>query len=379
MPLGIPFFRLTGEIARAERKEEVMTTSQIQGFYVFGDASARRAACTRCITPFNDYVGQDGAVERLLDLAYQAYSNPYHLVEENVMLAGPPSTGKTTVVKMLVKMLGTPSVITNSNQVSAGISIAGNNVSGGPDTIIHLILDAWAKERKPLSGVQAGNFAVYELPPMTVFIDEIHGLKRKTADALLQATERADGMLFGRDAVMDCKKVLWIGATTDWGKLPPAFRTRFMRIDLEPPTPEDVARIVSNNTKWDINTSRKIVFYGSIVPREALAFARTVERYAKRAGGHPADCIWACAQREGIDQWGMKRQRVDILKVLASNQSGLILRNLSSAINCESDEVVKYWLPPLLFSKPPLVMVERGAYLLTETGRSELSKRGFST
>lgn len=345
--------------------------------FLFFTEDVRRRVCGRERTAFKNCVGQDAAVERLLDVLYQAFSNKYHLVQENLMLAGPPSTGKTTLVKMLVEELMTPAVFTDANQVNSGVTVGTVKVPGGADTVIHLMLDAWA--RSPvglLPGGKAGSFTVYKAHPMLVFIDEIHGLGRKTADALLKATERNDGMLFGRDTIIDCKNVTWVGATTDWGKLPSAFRTRFTRIDLEPPTFDEVAQIVKlNNQNLDMETCRKIVFYGSLVPREALAFARTIQRYADRTGMSVGDCVWACAQREGIDQWGMRKKRVEILQAL--KHSAQNLRNLCAAVSCEGEEITRYWMPPLLFSKPPLVKFDRLNYSITDAGLAELSKRGL--
>lgn len=340
--------------------------------FVVSDEAFRRAACNRLLTPFRKCVGQDAAVEKLLDLAYQGFSDPYHAVPENVMLAGPPSTGKTTLVKWLVKMLDTPAVFTDSTQLNSGVNFADKKIPGGPDTAIHLILDAWARTQYPLQAKQAGSFAVYQLPPMTVFIDEIHGIKRKTADSLLKATERADGMLFGSKAVMNCKKVLFVGATTDWGKLPPAFRSRFNRVDLQPPTQDEVAQIVFNhNSDWDVNVCKKVVFFAGCVPREALAFARNVRRHRERTGENIETAVKTCAQREGIDQWGLHRQRLDLLKTL--NKGDKILRDLGIALHCEGEEVVKHWLPPLL--NQGWVYNDQGTYSLTETGKHELRKR----
>ncbi len=339
----------------------------------------RRMMCQRRCTAFDKYVGQDGAVESLLDLVYQGYSNVERLVQENVMLAGPPSTGKTTLAKMLAQQLLNPAVYTDSNQLNGGVSVGDVRIPSGADTVIHLMLDAWARDsRGPLHGLKAGSFTAYSVPAMMVFIDEIHGLKRKTADALLKATERADGMLFGRNKVIDCKNVLWVGATTDWGKLPPAFRTRFMRIDLVSPTFDEVVKIVKlNNSFFDDETCRQIVFYGSLVPREALAFARAVQRYSERMGVTPKNSVWACAQREGIDKFGMRFQRVEILKALKISGKGMNLRNLSAALSCEGEELLKHWLPPLMFSKPPMVVFDRSQYRITDSGLAELTKRGI--
>lgn len=347
-----------------------------QMFLVY-DEPLRRMLCKRENTVFKNYIGQDGAVERILDLLYQGYSHSEHLVAENVMLAGPPSTGKTTLVKLLCESLMIPVVLTDANQVNSGISLGDKKISSGSDTILHLILDLFARTDQPLQGVMAGSFAVYTAPVMAIFVDEIHGLKRKTADALLKATERNDGMLFGKDCVVDCRNVLFIGATTSWGKLHSAFTTRFLRVDLISPTEDEVTKIVKiNNPDFSDELCDEVVFYGSLVPREALAFARSIRRHAERSGDRLTNCVWACAQREGIDQWGMRRQRVQILQALKNSPNGLNLRNICAAISCESEEVVTHWLPPLLFSKPPMVAYDGSVYSLTDFGESELIKRG---
>ena len=345
-------------------------------FCVFSE-EVRRVTATREYSNFANYVGQDDAVEQLLDLVYSALSDKYHRVAENVMFAGPPSTGKTYLSTLLANSIGTPILITDASQINAGVTFADKRIAGGPDTLAHLIQMLWASKGRPLQGVPAGSFKLFHVPPMIIFIDETHGLTRKSTDALLKATERADGKLFCRNSVLDCSNVLFIGATTSWGKLHPAFQTRFRRIDLVAPTAGEVAKIVQMNTKWDLETCKKVVFYGSSVPREALGFARTIERFAKRAGKPVGECVAECAKREGIDQWGMKRQRIDILKSLSTAPDGLILRNLSSSVNMEGDEVAKHWLPPLMFNKPSLVMEDGGRYLITEAGMGELRKRNL--
>ncbi len=333
----------------------------------------------RNLSPFRDYIGQDAAISKLADYVYQAYSDPYHVCRENIMLVGPPSAGKTACAERFGKWLGSaiPKILTDANQVNGGVQVGDRVFRGGADTLIYLMLAGTAQQDEPVPAQMVGALRLYKLLPTVVFIDEIHGLARKTADSLLKATERSDGMLFGKDSVVDCKNVTWIGATTDWGKLPPAFRSRFSagRIDLLPLTPTQVAQVVQVNMQWDMAVCVEVVKYAGLVPREVLGFARAVQRYAERSSRPPQKCVWEVAQREGIDQFGMRRQRLAILTALQSAPAGLLLRQLAQAIGVQPEELTQEWLPPMLTGG----LVEYDTrYYLSDKGRAELVKRGLA-
>lgn len=318
---------------------------------------------------FNRIIGQDAAIDALADLTYKGLGEPDHCIPESVVLVGPPSTGKTTVVKTVAEILNIVSVITDANQLPSAESVV-DAVLMAWGRAGHLLVPEWERD-----GVK-----MIRLPSTLIMVDEIHTLTRKAQEALLKATERSDGMLFCKGYVLDCRRVFWVGATTDWGKLIPAFRTRFRRIDLVPPTFDQVVLMVQNVMGWEKALSQQVVKFGGLVPRECFAFARAVKDAASRGGLSIVQGIGEVAAREQIDAHGMRVQRLRVLLALkAAGDDGCLLRTLVMASGCQQEELLGHWLPPMLTAPPgelPLVMFD-GRYYITPTGVGELSKRGL--
>jgi len=341
--------------------------------YNFGllDAQSRRMIVDRRLNKwslFSTIIGQDSAVDAFADLCFKGLGDPQHRITESVMLVGPPSTGKTTIVKTVAKILNITTVITDATQL------------GTTEAVVDAILQAWAKEGHYLEGEDLDGVRFITLPSTLVLIDEIHALTRKSQDGLLKATERNDGMLFSKKVVLDCRNVFWIGATTDWGKLIPAFRTRFRRIDLVAPTTDQVVRMSEAVFRLPQGVCREIVKYGGSIPREVFAFGRAAQDAAARAGVDISTAIQEVARREGIDTHGMRRQRLAILMALkAAGEDGCLLRSLVFATGCQPEELLGHWLPPMQIAPPgqvPQVLFD-GKYIITPTGTAELKKRGL--
>lgn len=340
-------------------------------FGVMLEASRRMAVDRRLNkwTPFGKIIGQDAAVDALADLCFKGLGNDEHCVSESVVLVGPPSTGKTTIVKVMAEVLQITAVITDATQLP------------NADSVIDAILTEWAKAGVMLKPEwERDGIKMIRVPATIILVDEIHALTRKSQDGLLKATERADGMLFGKEYILDCRKVFWVGATTDWGKLCPAFRTRFRRIDLVPPTFDQVVQMVRQVMRMDEPTAREVVKFGGTVPRECFAFARAVVDASSRGGLSITAGIAEVARREQIDAYGMRIQRLRVLQALkAAGDGGCLLRTLVTASGCLQEELLGHWLPPMLIAPPgemPLVMFD-GRYFITPSGMRELSKRGL--
>lgn len=333
--------------------------------------SSRRMAVDRRLNqfcPFNRIIGQEAAVDALADLCFKGLGNAEHCIPESVVLVGPPSTGKTTIVKTMEPILCIPTVVTDATALP------------NPEAVADAIMMEFAKKGKRFEAEwERDGLKMFRVPACLVMVDEIHTLTRKCQEAMLKATERNDGMLFTKESILDCRKVFWVGATTDWGKLVPAFRTRFRRIDLVPPTFDQVVLMVQQVMRWDVNLSRQVVKFGGTVPRECFSFARAVKDAADRGGLSIPDGIKLVANREQIDEHGMRVQRLRVLLALkAAGEDGCLLRTLVMASGCQQEELLGHWLPPMLVAPPgelPLVMFD-GRYYITPTGISELKKRG---
>jgi Holliday junction resolvasome RuvABC ATP-dependent DNA helicase subunit len=332
-------------------------------FSVLTNANDRRRLLDRKQnqwSPLNSIIGNDNAVDALTDLCYEGYSNNQHEVKAKVMLVGPASCGKTTIANAVADVLGIVKVIVDSTQLKSN------------DQLAELILSEWAKQQSVLNATNYDNVSVYELPSTLIFVDEVHALCESVQEGLLKATEANDGMLFGKKYVLNCRSVFWIGATTKPGKLEKAFKTRWRRISIEPPNAEQVAQIVQLKTKWDMGLCRKVVFYSGNVPREALSFADGVRMCASRKGSTVESVLLECAKREGIDEFGMRVQRLNILKALKGGE--LLLRQLAFAVQLDAEELVNDWIPPMMVAG---LVQHDNKYYITPAGLTELRKRGL--
>jgi len=335
--------------------------------------------------PFAGYIGNDAAIEELSDVLFQALGRPNHCAGPNgIALIGPPSTGKTTLARMMGKGLGT-TILGGKRECRPGyfpVAECDRSIKNTED-LFKKVSEVLKQAGVPLVAQAGSGVQHYKCPPCVIYFDEAQALK---GDWLLKATEREDATLITDSVVMDCRNVLWIIATTHRGKLPHAFDTRFNKVFLYPYTLEQVATMVGNaNIDLDPAVCKLIASYGGRVPREALDFAQKVKLAALRLGTN--DWKKVCeivGARVGIDAEGINRQHLTVMVALCNSRDRrnkrvpVSLTRLSHQVKIEEEDLTEYVLPflqEIMPGRPPLVRTDVRGLELTDDGLKALVAR----
>jgi len=319
--------------------------------------------------PFSRFVGNDRAVKKLQVAAYKALGHPNHMMRDlSFAIYGPASAGKTTLARLYAETVQLPFLEVSPKSLKTADDLF--------DQIKVVLKDAGI----PLV---EGKTNHYKLPPIVIFIDEVHALVDSVVQGLLKATEYNDAILATESGkVLDCYAATWMIATTDEGKLFDAFRTRFSPVQLKYLTKDELSKIV-HKAHPDLTSEvcGIVAHYNSRVPRKALEFAR----YMKLVREMDKSIDWSeiaqqVAEDEGIDKFGMSEVHFKVLKSLATGP--VAQSRMTTVVGRKIDEVEKFIMPWLMTEtddQPALVGVSRRGYVLTDAGREQLSLRGIDT
>lgn len=321
--------------------------------------------------PYNQYVGNSKAVKRLARSAFAALSRHNHLCNDQYFaLVGPASTGKTTLAKIHATVLGLPFVEVQPQSIKKIENLF---------DLIKNACDQYCGGKIKLKPCSNNKFV---LPPIIIFIDEVHALSNRIVQSLLKATEHNDCKMITESGVeIDTRNVCWIIATTDRGLLFDAFDTRFEKIHLNLYSKQEIEIIVKKKyPQLDDECCRLIAHYNGNIPREALSFTREamiVKQMENCSWKQAADIV--AAERD-IDKFGMSNQRVKILTALGKHP--IPANQLARIVSCKEDELRKFIMVPLVCTTQnqpePLVIVASGrGFVITESGLRELDKRNI--
>ena len=190
---------------------------------------------------FQGFVGNHPALAALSIQLYYAKETGVRTLQP-VGLFGPKSTGKTELARRVAKALGVPELFLSETGLGAVDQLADRMQQRARE----------AGHPMQVHGREGGQ-AILRSPPMVVFIDEVHQLNMRVQDSLLPVLEADDGMLRGSQIIIDAREVSFIVATTDWGRLREAFRSRVRAIGLEPYTVREVASMLRLRIETESN------------------------------------------------------------------------------------------------------------------------------
>jgi len=316
-------------------------------------------------SPYFGFFGNERAVSKLNRVDFTVLGRYNHCCNDlSFALLGPSGCGKTDIARRHTKANGLPTV-----------EISPKSVKTVHDVMV-LIAKSLANTTVPL--LESGDYDHYILPPMNVFIDEVHALSQPVVQGLLKATEPKDAILVTEKGwVVDCKLVHWIIATTDRGKLFDAFDTRFSKVSLNMYTKADIARIVQfSYPDWPEEVCQLVAHFCGRIPREALFFAKEMLLENNMNPGNWRDVALRVAADNEIDELGMSYKRLAILKALG--EGPVAEKRLPIIAAVKQEELDKFILPWLLATtedQQALIVVTNRGYTITEAGIEELKKR----
>jgi holliday junction DNA helicase RuvB len=217
---------------------------------------------------FDGFIGNTGVVARLERSMTVARLEGKKSLDP-VGLFGPKSTGKTELAKRISKLLGVPKEELSETTLRSGddLALKFREVADRANLAIRV--------RDTEHGA-----TVLEVPPMVVFIDEVHLLRRRVQDSLLKAMEPTDRTLISSAGVFDTSKVTFIIATTDPGDLGSAFMSRVSRYNLREYDESEIIDILAAHIARDQDIPEVA---NEFHPEVLRIFARVGRRTPRRA------------------------------------------------------------------------------------------------
>lgn len=319
---------------------------------------------------FSGFIGNEQAVQRVKVVLTLALRNSPPLMPVNFMFCGSAGLGKTEIARRVATALkGLPMVEQHAKYIAS------------VDDLIESVDKKFAEsaiEIEELPADAGRDVAFY--PPFVLFIDEVHLLGKK-ADEFLPLFEPNERKAKGKKYARDFKNATILVATTDRGKLPQAFLTRFRMVDLKPYSIDELALIlkpvfVQNGIDApDAEVLRALVIAGRLNPR--VAKGRTEEFiswHIAKPNDYPVTA--AAVNKMALEVWDLKAgslTRNDLLymQALADGKKGE--SSLLGLLQGIGREEVFGIIEPYLLSAGYVRTTSQGREL-TESGRLLLSR-----
>ncbi len=311
---------------------------------------------------FEGFIGNEQAVYRLKHSLAAKLKNKDAHEGVNYMFCGPGGLGKTELARRMADALETPLLNVPAT--------AFRNVS----ELVQKI-DTLAAEKDQLPEHVGGDsgMPLLKYPPLTVFIDEVHAMARRSDDYLNMLEPKERRAVCG-SKVCDFKQITFLAATTDKGKLPKPFLSRFRIIDLSPYTLEEASQIVAltfDQLGQTVSTElcESLAKVGRLVPRIAI---EKVKEFCEVNGNQPRvfplnmeGVRNAMSRLWNVDSNGLTLNDREYLEAVQSGSKGL--QAIATILPCGKEEIETV-IEPYLLQLNAIRLTNRGREI-TEIGR----------
>lgn len=224
--------------------------------------------------PLSTFIGSEAAVRRLSRFAFQAFGRYNRQCSDfSFALLGPPSTGKTTLVRLFAELIGLPFVEID------GVAFGDlNDIATAIAETMERTEISCDAQYSTLELQDLGNGKIV-IPPCVVFINEVHRLPKKIFPDLRKVFA---GRFETNGWTFDSSAICWIVASDDL-VLHNVF-DRLMQVRLKPLSVDEVAQVVALHNPDFPTAVCRLIAQQVRTPREALIFAREVVVEAKMHG-----------------------------------------------------------------------------------------------
>lgn len=278
-------------------------------------------------------VGQDEAKRQIRRLLEEAKGLSPIRLSESIIFTGPASTGKTLFSKTIAEFLMLPYVETTGTSLKSVEQLFEQ---------VDKVLDIEGTSYEDAG--YHGGLPLRNYPPLVIFIDECHQLKRPVQDALLTMTEPSNRRAILRHFAANMSNATFLFATTDIGLMEKPLKTRSREINLKPYEPEDIAEIIGRIYKgWSLEVRKLIAMAGRLTPRIAKERAKDLDRILKQdyKGQKPTESIVVEVMNKewGQDRLGMTDRDRRYLRIVGNADGPIGGENIAQQLGIELSEV----------------------------------------
>ena len=269
----------------------------------------------------------------------------------SLALTGPPSTGKTELSRRVARALNLPFY-----------TCQGSAIASLDDLLDRMEGSVSASGGRVARSAQAGSERVLRFPPMVVFIDEAHEIKRAVQESMLTLLEPRDRRAVSRRGTVLVDDVTFILATTEWGDLIPTLQSRVRELKLDPYDQGQVAEMVrAKHPDWDGEVLDRLAIAGRLVPRVALERADELEMAVMLEPEIPVQQhLDDLFDEWRIDADGISETDRRFLQILVGSGGRAGLDNLCTQLNISRNELVRNIEP---------FLIRQGLVIRSGTGR----------